>query len=73
MFDTIQPPRPVVDALRVDPHGPLGLGQGALQVLPGGLQVVSLVNIPLQLRLQLRPPERLQHVSCVTCHVSRDH
>ena len=43
----------MVDALRGDPHGPFGLVQGPLQVLPGLHQVVGLVHVPLELALKV--------------------
>ena len=54
---------PVVNALRVDLHGPLRLGQRLLQVPPAGLQLVREVDVQLQLGLQLLPPVNLQHTT----------
>ena len=51
------PALPVVDALGCDAHRALGLGEGALQVLPRLHEVVGLVEVLLQLGVELGAPE----------------
>lgn len=48
----------MVNTFRGDPHGTFGFGQGPLQVLPSFHQMMGLVHISLQFRIEFGPPER---------------